>query len=132
MSIFWLNLKFYQNIKNHHSGKLNKIYSVNICFAWPPRTVFLNLRFYFCLNAYKLDGSLIFIQKKVLWHIFLFLCHILSFGSALNCKFIRREYGFSLNSKVSLMRSGQFWFKKTELYVNSTANVFQRKYENFG
>ena len=64
-----------------------------------------NLSFYSCLNAYKLDG--IFIQEKIVCHIFLFLCHILSFGSSsLNCEFIRREYGFSINSKISLMSSG--------------------------
>ena len=37
---------------------------------------------------------------------FLLLCHIFSFGSSdLNCRFIRREYGFSINSKIPLMRS---------------------------
>ena len=34
-------------------------------------------------------------------------CHILSFGSSgLNCEFIRRECGFSTNSKISLVSSG--------------------------
>ena len=31
--IFLLYLKLYQNFKNHHGGKLNKTYLVNICFA---------------------------------------------------------------------------------------------------
>ena len=36
-----------------------------------------------------------------------FLCYILLFGSSgLNCEFIRREYGFSINSKISFMNSG--------------------------
>ena len=36
----------------------------------------------------------------------MFLCHILSFGSSgLNRNFIRREYGFSINSKISSMGS---------------------------
>ena len=70
-------------------------------------TVFLGLSFYICLNAYKLDDSLIFIQKKNLGHIFLFWCHVLSFGSSgLNCEFIHMDYGFSWNSKISLIRSG--------------------------
>ena len=64
-----------------------------------------NLSFYSCLNAYKLDD--IFIQEKIICHIFLFLCHILSFeSSSLNCEYIRREYGFSINSKISLISSG--------------------------
>ena len=34
-------------------------------------------------------------------------CHILSFGSSgLNCEFIRRECCFSINSKISLVSSG--------------------------
>ena len=37
----------------------------------------------------------------------MFLCHILSFGSSnLNCKFIRRECGSSINLKLSLVSSG--------------------------
>ena len=36
----------------------------------------------------------------------MFLCHVLSFGSfGLNYEFIRREYGFLVNSKISLMSS---------------------------
>ena len=31
--IFLLRLKFYQNFKNYHAGKLNKTDLVNICFA---------------------------------------------------------------------------------------------------
>ena len=31
--IFLLHLKFYQNFKNYHAGKLNKTDLVNICFA---------------------------------------------------------------------------------------------------
>ena len=37
----------------------------------------------------------------------MFLYHILSFGSSgLNCEFIRREYAFSINSKIPFMNSG--------------------------
>ena len=37
----------------------------------------------------------------------MFLCYILMFGSSgLNCEFIRGEYGFSLNCKISFMSSG--------------------------
>ena len=36
-----------------------------------------------------------------------FLCYILVFGSSgLNCEFIRREYGFSINLEISFMNSG--------------------------
>ena len=36
-----------------------------------------------------------------------FLCYILAFGSSgLHCEFIRREYGFSINLKISFMNSG--------------------------
>ena len=81
--IFSLYLEFYQNF---YAGKLNKTYLLNVCFAWTSRTVF---------------------WKKIRCHIFRFLCHILSFGSSgLNCKFIRREYGFSIDSKISVMSSG--------------------------
>ena len=37
----------------------------------------------------------------------MFPCQILSFrSSSLNCEFIRREYGFSMNLKMSFMSSG--------------------------
>ena len=37
----------------------------------------------------------------------MFLCHIFTFGSSgLNCKFIRREYGRSINLKISFTSSG--------------------------
>ena len=76
------------------------------------RTVFWNLSFYFYLNAYKLDDSFIFIWKKILCNISLFLCHILSFGSSgLSCKFIRREYGFSINSIVRCRSQANFDFE---------------------
>ena len=36
-----------------------------------------------------------------------FLCYILAFGSSgLNCEFIHREHGFSINLKISFMNSG--------------------------
>ena len=36
-----------------------------------------------------------------------FLCYILAFGSSgLNFKFIGREYGFSINLKISFMNAG--------------------------
>ena len=37
----------------------------------------------------------------------MFLCHILSFGSSgLKCEFILRKYGSLINSKISLVSSG--------------------------
>ena len=40
-------------------------------------------------------------------YFFMFLCYILTFGlSGLNCKFIRREDGFSINLKISFMSLG--------------------------
>ena len=88
-------------------GRLNKAYLVNICFASPSKTVFLGLGFYYCMKDHKLDDGFTFIWKKIRCHIFLFLCHILLFGSSdWNCEFIRREYGFSINSKISSMNSG--------------------------
>ena len=77
---FLLHLKLYQHFKNHHAEKLHNSYLLNICFA----------------------------LEKVLYHIVLFLCHLLSFGSSggLNCKLIRRKYGFSIDLKISVMSSG--------------------------
>ena len=67
---------------------------------------FLEAKFLFCLNAHKLDDSFIFIWKRF-YALLLFLCHILLFGfSDLNCRFICRGYGFSINSKISVMSSG--------------------------
>ena len=38
----------------------------------------------------------------------MFLCHVLSFGSSgLNCEFIRRKFGFPINSKISFMSSSE-------------------------
>ena len=68
---------------------------VNICLV-----------FFFCFNVHKLDDSFTFLWKNALCYLALFLCHILSFGfSDLNSEFIRREYGFSINSKMYLMSS---------------------------
>ena len=58
--IFLLRLKFYQNFKNYHAGKLNKTDLVNICFAKV---------FNFALTS-KLDDTFTFIWKKILRHIF--------------------------------------------------------------
>ena len=78
-----------------------------MCFAKPSRTVFWNISFYICFNVHKLDDSFTFIWKKILCHIFLFLCHILPFGSfGLDAEFILRECRFSIKSKVSFMSSG--------------------------
>ena len=67
----------------------------------------LGPRFCFCVKVHKLNDSFTFIWKKIQCHIFLFLCHIFSFGSSgLNCQFIRIECGFSINSKISFMSSG--------------------------
>ena len=63
------------------------------------------LSIYFYLKVHKLDDSFTFIWKEILYYIF--LCYILSFGSfGLNCEFIRRDYGFSINSKKPFMSSG--------------------------
>ena len=46
--------------------------------------------------------------KKIICHIFLLLCHIMLSGSSgMNCEFIYREYGFSINSKISFASSGK-------------------------
>ena len=104
---FLLYLKFYQNFKNYHAGKLNKTYLVNIYFASPSRTVFWDLSFYFCVKVHKLNDSFIYLEKVSIPYFSTFLCHILSLGSSgLNCQFIRREYGFSINSKILFMSSG--------------------------
>ena len=67
---------------------------------------FLGPSFYFCFKVYKVDDSLTFIWKKILCHIFLYFYVVLSFGSSgMNCKLIRREYGFSINSKIPFMNS---------------------------
>ena len=68
---------------------------------------FLDVSFYFCLNLHEVDDSFTFIWKKILCHIFLFLFHILSFGSSdPNCKLTHRKYGFLITSKMSFMSSG--------------------------
>ena len=72
------------------------------------RRNFCYLNFHFGLKVcFKIDNSFTFIWKKILCHIFLFLCRILLFGSSgQNCKVIRREDGFLINSKISFMSSG--------------------------
>ena len=76
-------------------------------FCKTSRTVFWNISLYICLNVRKLDDSFTFIWKKILCHIFLFLCHILLFGSSgPDAEFILRECRFSIKSKVSFMSSG--------------------------
>ena len=52
--------------------------------------------------VYTLEDSFIFIGKAILGCIF----YILTFGSSeLNCEFIHREYGFSINLKIPFMSS---------------------------
>ena len=64
-------------------------------------------KFYFYLKVHKLEDGFTFIWKNILCYIFLFLLHTLTSGSSgLNCRFIRREYGFTVNSKISLVSSG--------------------------
>ena len=93
---------FYQHYKNHHAGKFNKTYLVNICFALPSRIVFWNLSFYFCFDFHKLHDNYTFIWKNIICHVSVFLWNISSFGySGLSYKFIRRGYGFAINSKIS-------------------------------
>ena len=81
-------------IKNHQSGKLNKIYQWWI---------------YVLHNSvsHKVDDGFTFIWKRILCDIFLILRHVLSFGSSgLKCKSTHRKYGFLITSKMSLMSSG--------------------------
>ena len=56
----------------------------------------ITLKFFiFYLNLYKIGDRVIFIWKKIICHIFLYLCHVSSLGtSCLNFKFIGREYEF--------------------------------------
>ena len=77
------------------------------------RAVSWNVRFCFCLNVHELDDSFTFIwKKKILCHIVLFLCDILSYGSSgFNCKFILRKYGFLINSKISFINPDDKHFK---------------------
>ena len=77
MLTFLLHLKLYQNFKNHHAGKLNKTYLMNM---HNPQGLFSGTyAFKFSLNFY------------ILWH---------------DCEFIRKEYVFSTYSKISFMSSG--------------------------
>ena len=67
---------------------------------------FLELKFLFCFNANTLDDSFIFIWKKILCYIFLFLCHILPLDPLAWIANLFAGNGFSINSKISLMSSG--------------------------
>ena len=88
-------------------GKVKQNLFVECMLCITLKDSLLGPRFYFCVKVHKLYDSFTFIWKKIRCHIFLFLCHISSFGSSgLNCEFIRREYGFSINSKISFMSSG--------------------------
>ena len=69
------------------------------------------------------DESFKFIWEKILPIFSMFLCHIFSFGSSgLNCRFIHREYDFSINSKISFMRTGD----KPILTMKISVNIFFR------
>ena len=88
-------------------GKVKQNLFVECMFCITLKDSLLGPRLYFCIKVHKLYDSFIFIWKKIRCHIFLFLCHILSFGSSgLNCEFIRREYGFLVHSKISFTSSG--------------------------
>ena len=88
-------------------GKTKQNLFVECMFCITLKENVLGRRFYFFVKVHKLYDSFIFIRKNIRCYIFLFLCNILSFGSSgLNCKFILREYGFSINSKISFMSSG--------------------------
>ena len=88
-------------------GKIKQNLFVECMLCITLKDSLLGPRFYFCVKVHKLYDSFTFIWKKIRCHIFLFLCHILSFGSSgLNCEFIPRDYGFSINSKISFMNSG--------------------------
>ena len=81
---------------------------------------------YFCFNVHKLDDSFTFPWKNILCHLALFLCHILLFGcSGLKCEFTRMEYGFSINSKIYLMSSGD---KPVLTLKISITNFFRFQY----
>ena len=143
--IFLLRLKFYQNFKNHHAGKLNKTHLVNICFAQTSRTVSWNRSFYFCLNVHKLDDSFTFIWKKFLCHIFLFQCHIFIaqkmkfsikdfFSKCVQIRSFLRIWSHLL--KKSLMENFIFcvvfvvWILWIELQIYSQKVWFFDKFEN--
>ena len=103
---FFLTFKVLSKFQDSSGGRLNKTYIVNM-FCMALRTIFFFFFFYFCLNVHKLNDSFAFIWKKIRCHSFLFLHHILPFGSSgLNCEFMCREYGFSINSKISFIWSG--------------------------
>ena len=107
-------------------GKIKQNLFVECMFCITLKESVLGRRFYFFVKVHKLYDSFIFIRKNIRCYIFLFLCNILSFGSSgLNCKFILREYGFSINSKISFMSSGD---KPILTLKISVTNFFRFQY----
>ena len=65
----------------------------------------------------------IHLERDSMPYVCVTLYHILSFGSSgLNCEFIRREYGFSINSEIPLMSSGD----KPILTLKISITIFLR------
>ena len=88
-------------------GKVKQNLFVECMLCITLKDSLLGPRFYFCVKVHKLYDSFTFIWKKIRCHVFLLQCQILSFGSSiLNCEFIRRQYDFSINSKIWFMSSG--------------------------
>ena len=92
--IFLLCLKFYQNF-----GKVKQILFGEYMFCITLKGSFLGPKFLICLKVHTLEDSFTFIWKEILGYIFTFK------SSGLNCKFICREYGLSINLKISFLSS---------------------------
>ena len=71
IKFFLLHLKFYQNFKNYHAGKLYKNLFGEYLIRITLKERFWDLSFYFCVKVHKADDSFTFIWKKILRHIFL-------------------------------------------------------------
>ena len=111
--------------ENYHVRNLSKTYLVNICFALPARIVPWDSNIYFCLKICNWLNSFIFIWNKVPWFetkvrkgvsIPSFVVRIFL---DLKCEVVRREYGFSINSKTSFMSSGDKPFLTLKISVAS-------------
>ena len=100
------HLEFYQNFKNHHAGKSNKTYFVNM-FLIILDYYFLEPKFLLLpLRPQAINHVFRFISKKILCHMFwshvIFCC--LDYMTWIANSFA--EHGSSKNSKTSFMSSG--------------------------
>ena len=96
---FLLYLKFYQSFKNFHEVKWSKTYLVKYILHHHQGQF---------SGTTNLDVSFTSVWKKILCHIFLFLCHVLSLGSSgLNCEFI--IYGVRFFDKFENVIHGLRW-----------------------